>query len=125
MAIARVSARTHARTRTHLQTLLGRTGQYVYILAYHAIRSANIMRATRRVITLFRYTIDLYNCTASVLSLRFSVSLSLSFSLLLASEQPFFLYVSINIAVYDDRTVYAYTRLDARTHAVVVNLGSL
>lgn len=75
VAIAQVSARkqahTHIHTRTHTRTP---RNIYTYIYVYIrllAIRSVNIMRATRWVITLFRYTIDLCNCT-SVLSLYLS-----------------------------------------------------
>lgn len=46
----------------------------------HAIRPANLTRATSRVITLFRYTIDSCNCTVNV---------------------PSFFSLAINILVYD------------------------
>lgn len=50
------------------------------MLGNHAIRSANLTRATSRVITLFRYTIDSCNCTVNV---------------------PSFFSLAINIVVYD------------------------
>lgn len=129
----KVSSRTHARTyvRTYACTHRSRG---VYIFAYHAIRSANIMRATRRVITLFRYTIDLCNCTASVLSL----SPSLAFPPPSSSSGPFLhfsFFLSINIVVYDGCTPrracarIPRIRVSVRAHTsrcdAVVNSGSL
>lgn len=94
----------------------------VYIFACHAIRSANIMRATRRVITLFRYTIDLCNCTARVLSLPLTPSPPRLCSF-------FSFFVSINIVVYDGCTPCVRIRVSVRAHTsrrdAVVNLGSL
>lgn len=57
--------RAHTPTRTRISCIVPRD-TYLLRFGYHAIRSANVTRATRRVITLFGYPIDPRNRTVNV-----------------------------------------------------------